>query len=149
LRIAHITVDGNAPEPLGGIPTKLGLTAGEPYRKADIDRHLDSLVAEFRSKGYYEARAEHELRPAADKLTGDVVVSLDAGPHVSIVFEGDELPAKARRDLVPIEREGSLDEDLLEDSSNRIAEYLRGQGYRDAQAPYTRTPRDGQLAVIF
>ena len=65
------------------------------------------------------------------------------------MFEGDELPAKARRDLVPIEREGSLDEDLLEDSSNRISEYLRGQGYRDAQAPYTKTPRNGELAVVF
>jgi outer membrane protein assembly factor BamA len=71
------------------------------------------------------------------------------GPHVSIVFEGDELPAKVRRELVPIEREGSLDEDLLEDSSNRISEYLRGQGYRDAQAPYTKTPRNGELAVVF
>ena len=149
LRIGRITVDGNAPEPLNGIPSKLGLTTGEAYRKAEIDRHLDDLVADLRGRGYYEARAEHELRPAADKLTGDVAISVDAGPHVNIVFEGDELPAKARRDLVPIEREGSLDEDLLEDSSNRISEYLRGQGYRDAQAPYTKTPRNGELAVVF
>src|SRR4029078_4762151 len=89
------------------------------------------------------------LRPAADKLTGDVVISVDAGPHVSIVFEGDELPSKVRRNLVPIGREGSLDEDLLEDPSNRISEYLRGHGYRDAQAPYTKTPRNGELAVVF
>jgi outer membrane protein insertion porin family len=149
LRIAKITVDGNAPEPLNGIPSKLGLTTGEAYRKAEIDHRLDKLAADLRERGYYEARAEHELRPAADKLTGDVAISIDAGPHVSIVFEGDELPAKARRDLVPIEREGSLDEDLLEDSSNRISEYLRGQGYRDAQAPYTKTPRNGELAVVF
>ena len=106
-------------------------------------------MTDLRGRGYYEARAEHELRPAADKLTGDVAISVDAGPHVSIVFEGDELPAKVRRELVPIEREGSLDEDLLEDSSNRISEYLRGQGYRDAQAPYTKTPRNGELAVVF
>ena len=149
LRIGKITVDGNAPEPLNGIPSRLGLTTGEPYRKAEIDRRLDDLVTDLRGKGFYEARAEHELRPAADKLTGDVVISVDAGPHVSIVFEGDELPSKVRRDLVPIEREGSLDEDLLEDSSNRISEYLRGHGYRDAQAPYTKTPRNGELAVVF
>jgi outer membrane protein insertion porin family len=149
LRIGKITVDGNSPEPLNGIPSRLGLTTGEAYRKAEIDRRLDELVNDLRGKGYYEARAEHELRPAADKLTGDVAISVDAGPHVSIVFEGDELPAKVRRELVPIEREGSLDEDLLEDSSNRISEYLRGQGYRDAQAPYAKTPRSGELAVVF
>ncbi len=50
---------------------------------------------------------------------------------------------------MPIEREGSLDEDLLEDSSKRIEEYLRAQGYRDAKAPYTRAPRGGELAVVF
>ncbi len=149
LRIGKITLDGNAPDPLNGIPAKLGLTTGAAYRKAEIDRRLNDLVTDLRGRGYYEARAEHELRPAADKLTGDVVISVDAGPHVSIVFEGDELPAKVRRELVPIEREGSLDEDLLEDSSNRISEYLRGQGYRDAQAPYTKTPRNGELAVVF
>ena len=60
------------------------------------------------------------------------------GPHVRVVFTGDPLPSDRRAELVPVEREGSVDEDLLEDSSNRIEEYLRGQGYRDATAPHTR-----------
>ena len=50
------------------------------------------------------------------------------------------MPSRLRRDLVPIEREGSLDEDLLEDSSNRIRELPRGQGYRDAQTPLHADP---------
>ena len=60
------------------------------------------------------------------------------GPHVRVVFTGDPLPSDRRTELVPVEREGSVDEDLLEDSSNRIEEYLRGQGYRDARAPHAR-----------
>ena len=55
-----------------------------------------------------------------------------------VVFTGDPLPSDRRDELVPVEREGSVDEDLLEDSSNRIEEYLRAQGYRDAAAPHTR-----------
>ena len=51
--------------------------------------------------------------------------------------------------LVPIEREGSADEDLLEDSSNRIEVLLRGQGYRDARAPHTRQESDGELRITF
>ncbi len=54
-----------------------------------------------------------------------------------------------RRELVPIEREGSLDQDLLEDSANRIRGYFQAQGHRDADVTYTPTPRNGELAVVF
>ena len=50
---------------------------------------------------------------------------------------------------MPIEREGSADEDLLEDSSNRIEEYLHEQGYRDATAPHTRKQTGDELVVTF
>ena len=50
---------------------------------------------------------------------------------------------------MPVEREGSVDEDLLEDSSNRIEEYLRAQGYRDARAPHTREETNGELVITF
>ena len=66
-----------------------------------------------------------------------------------VVFTGDPLPADRRAELVPVEREGSVDEDLLEDSSNRIEEYLRAQGYRDAAAPHTREERNGELVITF
>jgi len=66
-----------------------------------------------------------------------------------VVFRGDQLPADRRAELVPIEREGSTDEDLLEDSSNRIEDFLRGQGYRDAAAPHAREESNGDLVIAF
>ena len=54
-----------------------------------------------------------------------------------------------RAELAPIEREGSADEDLLEDSTNRIEDYLRSQGYRDATAPHSRELSDGELLITF
>ena len=50
---------------------------------------------------------------------------------------------------MPVAREGSVDEDLLEDSSNRIEEYFRAQGYRDAAAPHTREQTNGELVITF
>ena len=38
---------------------------------------------------------------------------------------------------------------MLEDSSNRIEEYFRAQGYRDAAAPHTRESSDGELLIAF
>jgi outer membrane protein assembly complex protein YaeT len=149
LRIRHIQAEGNTPDGLGSIPSKLRLTTGDAYRKAEVDARLNAYITELRARGYYEARADHELKPTADGTTGDVVVNIDSGAHVTIVFEGDEVPSRMRRELVPIEREGSLDQDLLEDSANRIRGYFQAQGCRDADVTYTPTPRNGDLAVVF
>ena len=50
---------------------------------------------------------------------------------------------------MPIEREGSVDEDLLEDATNAIVDHLRGQGYRDAMAPHSRTESESELVITF
>lgn len=145
--IARVTVDGNAPVPLADIPARYGLTAGQPYRRTEIDRRLDRLVADLRERGYYEARADHQLRVEAGGA--ELAINVDGGAEILVQFEGDSLSARERRDLVPIEREGSVDEDLLEDSANRIREHLRAQGFRDAQVEYARTPKDNSLAIVF
>jgi outer membrane protein assembly complex protein YaeT len=79
----------------------------------------------------------------------DLTLRVMPGQHVRVVFSGDSLPADRREELVPVEREGAVDEDLLEDSSNRIEEYLRDQGYRDAKAPHARAEVDGDLVITF
>ena len=145
LRIRHIQAEGNTPDGLGSIPSKLRLTTGDVYRKAEVDDRLNAYITELRARGYYEARADHELGPTARRPTGDVVVNIDSGAHVTVVFEGDEVPSRLRRELVPIEREGSVDEDLLEDSANRIRGWFQAQGYRDADVTYTRSRENGEL----
>jgi hypothetical protein len=74
------------------------------------------------------------VRLSADERVANLTLTVTPGPRVRVVFTGDPLPGDRRVELVPVEREGSVDEDLLEDSSNRIEEYLRAQGYRDAKA---------------
>ena len=83
-----------------------------------------------------------------DRLA-NLTLTVMPGPHVRVVFTGDPLPADKRAELVPIEREGSVDEDLLEDATNAIVDYLRGQGYRDAKAPHSRTESGSELLVAF
>ena len=47
---------------------------------------------------------------------------------------------------MPIRTEGSVDEDLLEDSSNRLADYLRRQGYWRALVEHRRGLEANRLA---
>ena len=68
---------------------------------------------------------------------------------VRLVFEGDPLPGGEVDRLVPVRREASVDEDLLEDSQTAIETYLHTQGYRDATAMYTRQESAGELVITF
>ncbi|HEX7087075.1 MAG TPA: POTRA domain-containing protein [Vicinamibacterales bacterium] len=149
LTISRVTVDGNAPMPLTEIPRITGLSAGQPYRRAEVDRRLAKLVEDLRDRGYYEARADHVLEPDPDGRTAELAIAVDAGARIQVLFEGDALPEGDRQALVPVEREGSADEDLLEDSAIRIRDRLRAEGYRDASVEYARMPRGEELAVVF
>ncbi len=128
---------------------RLGLTTGDPYQREALNARIQKYIEERRSKGYFEARMVSAARLSADERVADLTLTVAPGPRVRVVFTGDALPSDRRTDLVPAEREGSVDEDLLEDSSNRIEEYLRGLGYRDARAPHTRAETDGELVIAF
>ena len=77
-----------------------------------------------------------------------LVISIRSGLPVSVRFDsgGDPVPADRLKELAPLEREGSVDEDLLEDSEARIENYLRQQGYWKADVTVRREPSDTALA---
>ena len=149
------TVIGNVE--IVGIPTvtraellnRLGVVRGSPYERDALNARIERYVEDRRSRGFYEARVSPTVRVSDDGRVADLTLSVAPGPHVRVVFTGDSLPADRREELVPVAREGSVDEDLLEDSSNRIEEFLKAQGYRDATAPHQRETRDGELVITF
>jgi outer membrane protein insertion porin family len=147
--IGAVTIEGDAGMPVGELTSKLRIRRGEPYERTRLTDRVERYLAERRDKGYYEARVSIVPVTAPERHAVDLRVTVTQGPLVRVVFTGDPI-AEARRDeLVPVAREGSVDEDLLEDSSNRIEELLRSQGYRDAAAPHTREERNGELLIVF
>ena len=142
---------------IAGIPTvtravlldRLGLARGAPYERDALNARIERYVEERRRSGYYEARIASAVRLSDDGRIADLTLTVAPGPHVRVVFAGDPLPADRRAELVPVEREGSVDEDLLEDASNRIEDYLRAQGYRDASAPHARETKENELVITF
>ena len=134
-----IEIVGTAAGAQADLLRRLGLAPGAPYRREALNARIDRYIADRRKAGYYEARLAIAAALTDEDRLANLTLTVTPGPHVRVVFTGDPLPADKRAELVPIEREGSVDEDLLEDSTNRIEEYLRSQGYRDATAPHTRT----------
>src|SRR4030095_14220559 len=79
----------------------------------------------------------------------DLPLISQPGPVVTVTYEGDRLPPERLKELVPIEREGSVDEDLLEDSAQAIRTHLHQQGYWKADATWRRLETDGKLTLAF
>jgi outer membrane protein assembly complex protein YaeT len=128
---------------------RLGIGRGTPYQPDLVQQRVETYVEDLKRLGHYNARVA--VTPALSDNDRSVLltVSVVAGPRVRLEFRGDPLPPARRGDLVPIAREGAVDEDLLEDSAQRIHEYLRSQGYRDAAATFTRDARGDELVITF
>ena len=88
-------------------------------------------------------------RPSADSTSVDLAITLQVGPVVTIAFEGDPLPKEKRAELVPVAHEASVDEDLIEDSIQRIRTFLNQQGHWKADASASREEGDGTLRIVF
>jgi outer membrane protein assembly factor BamA len=102
--------------------SRLGLKTGAPFQREALDARIERSIEDRRRAGYYEAKISPAVELTDHDRVANITVTVNSGPLVHVVFAGDSLPSDRRAELVPVEREGSVDEDLLEDSSNRIEE---------------------------
>jgi outer membrane protein insertion porin family len=120
-----------------------------PYEPIEIAAGLSNYVQRVRKKGRYEAAASFRPRPSADDTVVDLTIFVQTGRLVTIAYRGDPLPRDRLAELVPLAREGSVDEDLVEDAVQRIKRYLNQQGYWKADATVAREEGEGTLTIAF
>ena len=147
--VGRVTLTGVPPAEQAAALADLDLHTGLPYDVADVDRRVQRYTERLRAAGYYEAVVRTTPVPGQGQTTIDLTVDVSRGPLVSLRFEGDALPESARRELVPVREEASVDEDLLEDSRARITTWLQERGYWRARVAYSRRQTDSGLDVVF
>ena len=148
-RVKSIEFQGSPSAVVDSLRKRLDVKEGSEYEPAALKRRLDAFAASLRKARYLRARADADPAINASRDAVDLIITATRGPLVSLEFKGYQLPPAARADLVPIEREGSVDQDLLEDSERGIQEYLTARGYRDASAQSTVSESNDQLRVEF
>ena len=149
--IAHSSITGHPLDPVPQIQSRLEIQPGQPSQPGPLRTRLGDYVTSMRHRRHYEADATVKTENVSeDRTRVDVVVDIQPGPLVSVQFTGDPVPRDKIAELVPIEREGSVDQDLLEDSARRITGYLNQEGYWKAQvAPPERKEANGTLTIVF
>jgi outer membrane protein insertion porin family len=147
--IRNVSVAGDPGDPAAKIVNELDLERGRPYDRPAIDARLAAFEDEVRDLGYYEVSVEMTPTFFDEESVVDLVINVERGRRVRVVFAGDPLPENRRQSLVPIRQERSIDLDLLEDASRNIESFLRQQGYRAAEASYIREDKGGEMVLTF
>jgi outer membrane protein assembly factor BamA len=133
-RVGKITVGGNDP----------GLTAEEVRSKGRLK--LGSKVTrETTSNALMRLRAQYEKRDRLEATTSlrtesydkarrqvDYTFRANQGPLVKVVVEGAKFSRGRLKLLLPIYQEGTIDNDLLNEGTYNIKDYLFQEGYFDA-----------------
>jgi outer membrane protein insertion porin family len=125
---------------------------GQVFERARIQQRLDNYIRDLKDRRYYEADGSLQADPSEDGRTVDLVMAITTGLPVTVRFDfmgGPPIPNDRLKELAPIEREGSVDEDLLEDAETRIENYLRQEGYWKADVTVRREPTDTALTIVF
>jgi outer membrane protein insertion porin family len=146
-RIGRMAVEGTSPFAQEQIIRRTHTRPGEPFRRRQIEAGVSAIEDDLRLRGFYQAQASLEATPGAGGV--DLVIAIETGPRVELrVNPKDALPGDVD-DLIPIKRERSADQDLLDDSKARIEHALRGEGYADAKAAFSSSlENDGARLVI-
>jgi outer membrane protein insertion porin family len=149
-RVGNVSLQGTLLDPKEQVLAHLGVAPGHLFHRPELDKRLADYVTHMRRRGFYQATASIEPPTVSEDGTSvDLVIDIAPGPLVKIKYEGDPLPKDKLSELVPIEREGSLDEDLLEDSSHRIEQFLQQQGYYKARVTHELQRQENTLTVVF
>jgi outer membrane protein assembly complex protein YaeT len=148
LRVGRVNVQGASVLGQEAVTRDAGLVTGAPHRRRATEDALRVQAERLRGLRYYEASVSHFAAPAADDRV-DVTVTVTPGPTVRIVLAGDPLPQGSVDDWVPIRRENSADDDLLEDAAFRIRRALQQEGFWRATAEARReVSADGREMTV-
>ena len=146
--VQSVAVTTRPREPESEVRRRLDLQVGQPFDRNALEGRIADYEENLRGRGFYEARVRQAHDFSSDGTGVTVQITVAPGPHVRVVFEGDPLEGN-REHLVPVREERTVDQDLLEDASVRIADALRRDGYRAAQAPFARRQEGDEVIVTF
>src|SRR5205807_632251 len=140
-----------------------GYSAQEVRRIAGIDAgdrvssdNLAHALQRLRKKYQKQERLLAELSVTQrvyhpENNTLEYTFDIVQGPVIGVKVEGTSLRKSVIKKYVPIYEENALDDDLLNEGSRNLRDYLQSKGYFDAQVDVTEKPESSadRRTVVF
>jgi hypothetical protein len=128
---------------------RFDVEAGDTYSFFEVNRGMDRLREYLMEQGHLEAR----VRLSRRDISGGALVELDlqvvAGPKVSFVFNGAEVPGDIQEDVREVWTTGVFDAQRAQDSIELIRDSLLDRGYLEAKVDWQATPSGSLKTVTF
>ncbi len=151
-RVGNVTITGKDP----GITEAEFRKKGKLKRKVRVEREtvsntLSNLRDYFQKKDHLEATVslQHSTYDAPTKtINYDFLV--EQGPPVQVKVEGAKFSKSRLHLLVPVFEEGTVDNDLLNEGSFNVKDFLQQEGYFDAKVEVQQVhPGGGGETVLY
>ncbi len=133
-RIGNVTVEGKDPGfTPEGFRKEAKLKQGKKVSRDTISNALSRLRSQYQKRDRLEATATLRQQTYNEQRRQvDYDFSANEGPLVKVTVEGAKLSTSRLKLLVPIYQEGTIDNDLLNEGTFNIQDYLYREGYFDA-----------------
>lgn len=122
------------------VSEKLELKKGELFTRRKLERDIAKIRQALIKQDFIAPQLE-EARPTFDPENNRVSINLagKVGPKVDIVVDaGDEkVNASKQTELLPIKREGTLEQSAIVEGERRLRNYFQEQGYFFAKVEST------------
>ena len=134
-RVGQITLAGDGPGfTVAEIRKKGKLKQGSKVNRDTVSNALTRLRAQYQKKDRLEATTtlrKQSYSPPRKQV--DYEFNEDQGPSVKVSVDGAKLSKSRLQLLVPIYEEGTIDNDLLNEGTYNIKDYLFQAGYFEAK----------------
>jgi outer membrane protein insertion porin family len=147
-KIAAFHLTGNSKLSEKTLRLALKSKVGDTFVRSNLTADTQQILRMHLDKNYFAA----QVGPADisyDSAKNAVTVNLPivSGPALTVKVEGASVSEKKLRSILPLMREGGVDEATLDDSARRVREHLQEEGFFFAEVtPPAMPPAIADLA---
>jgi outer membrane protein insertion porin family len=126
-----------------------GLFGWKSVTATRTEEGLDRVQRRYRNQDHLLARISLErMEYAGDRSGVRPHLAVERGPKVEVRIAGVKMSPGRLRQLVPIEREQSADQDLLREGQGNLEQHFQADGYFDASVTYESKEESPDRRVV-
>ena len=147
-RLSRAEFEGHTVFPSERLARVAHWSAGRHLTPARIDRGLRQIHKFYVEHSRLQERADIQERIYDPKTrTEKLLVHVEAGPEIKVRLEGARMARSKLKQILPVFRDGLLDEAALERSQQVLEDYFQRQGFFSATAKGQRAERANPKAI--